>query len=81
MMKEESIQSRLEELMEFEENLFWALYHQEVENSWEKSWHDHHIIHKILKKVNLVLLYDNKYHKHLGKLRMHWLSPFMVAKI
>jgi hypothetical protein len=28
-----------------------------------------------------VLLYDNKYQKHPGKLQMHWLGPFIVAEI
>jgi hypothetical protein len=28
-----------------------------------------------------VLLYDNKYQKHLGKLQMHWLGPFIVVEI
>jgi hypothetical protein len=28
-----------------------------------------------------VLLYDSWYQKHPGKLRMHWLGPFMIAEI
>jgi len=27
------------------------------------------------------MLYDNKYKKHLGKLQMHRLGPFIVAEI
>jgi hypothetical protein len=28
-----------------------------------------------------VLLYDSKYQKVPGKLQMHWIGPFIVAKI
>jgi hypothetical protein len=28
-----------------------------------------------------MLLYDNKYQKHPGKLQMHWLGPFIVVEI
>jgi hypothetical protein len=28
-----------------------------------------------------VLLYDNKYEKHMCKLQMHWLGPFLIVEI
>ena len=30
---------------------------------------------------DLVLLYDNKFIKHLGKLQMHWLGPYLFQSI
>ena len=29
----------------------------------------------------LVLMYDDKFLKHLGKLKTHWLGPYVVAYI
>ena len=29
----------------------------------------------------MVLLYDSKFTKHLGKLQMHWLGPYLVHSI
>ena len=28
-----------------------------------------------------MLLYDNKFLKHLGKLKTHWLGPYVIAHI
>ena len=28
-----------------------------------------------------MLLYDNKFMKHIGKLQMHWLGPYLVHSI
>jgi len=35
----------------------------------------------MFKKNDLVLLYDNKFKKFLGKLRMHWLGPYVVKGV
>ena len=37
----------------------------------KKTWHDQHIKVKPSKEGGLVLLYDNKFFKHLGKPRTH----------
>ena len=29
----------------------------------------------------MVLLYDSKFTKHLGKLQMHWLGPYVILFI
>jgi predicted SnoaL-like aldol condensation-catalyzing enzyme len=34
-----------------------------------------------LSRGDLVLLYDNKYLKHPGRLQMHWVGPFKVVDI
>lgn len=81
MIEEESIKRRLEELMGLEHDRFLAQYHQSVEKSQQKAWHDLHVKRKEFDKGDLVLLYDSKYQKHPGKLQMHWLGPFTVADI
>lgn len=30
---------------------------------------------------NLVLLYDSKFEKIMGKFRMHWLGPYVVKEV
>jgi hypothetical protein len=81
MIDEESVVQRLAELQELEETRFLADFHQSVEKARQKSWHDHHIKTKVFIQGDKVLLYDNRYQKHPGKLRMHWLGPFIVAEI
>jgi hypothetical protein len=67
MTDDDSLVERVEELMELEEARFLAYFHQTVEKSSKKSWHDRHIKHKSFAQGDLVLLYDNKYQKHPGK--------------
>jgi hypothetical protein len=40
--------------------------------------HEKNIKKKNFKVGDMVLLYDNKYLQHPGKLRMHWLWPYEV---
>jgi len=44
-------------------------------------WHDRHIKLRTFKVNDLVLLYDNNFDKFLGKLRMHWLGPYVIKEI
>jgi hypothetical protein len=81
MKKEESVAQRLTELQELEETIFLVDFHQLVEKSRQKAWHDRHINTKVFMQGDKVLLYDSWYQKHLGKLRMHWLGPFMFMEI
>jgi hypothetical protein len=69
------------EVQELEETRFLADFHQLVEKARQKYWHDKHIKSKAFAEGDKVLLYDIRYQKHLGKLRMHWLGPFIVAEI
>ena len=66
---------------ELEEDIFIAGFHQQVQKEREKAYHDRHIKKKSFKQGDLVLLYDNKFMKHLGKFRTHWLGPFEVAYV
>jgi hypothetical protein len=67
--------------MELEEDRFIAGFHQQVQKEQEKSYHDRHIKKKAFKQGDLVLLYDNKFMKHLGKFKTHWLGPFEVVYV
>jgi hypothetical protein len=57
--------------MELEGDMILAGFHQEVQKVRNKVWHDRHIKKKIIKEGDLVLLYDNFFLQHPGKLRMH----------
>jgi hypothetical protein len=66
-------------LQELDETMFLENFHQSVEKSRKKAWHDRHIKTKIFVQRDKVLLYDNRYQKHPGKLHLHWLGPFMLV--
>jgi hypothetical protein len=70
------VQDRLTKLMELKEDRLVEGFHQQVQKEREKAYHDRHIKKKEFKQGYLVLLYDNKFMKHLGKFRTHWLGPF-----
>jgi hypothetical protein len=36
---------------------------------------------KAFKQGNLVLVYNNKFMKHPGKFRRHWLGPYEIAYV
>jgi hypothetical protein len=67
--------------MELEEDQMMVGFIQVVEKERQKAWHDHNIHQKILQPGSLVLLYDNKYLQHPGKLHMCWLGPFWLVYI
>jgi hypothetical protein len=81
MSEDESVSQRLMELQELEETRFLVDFHQLVEKSRQKDWHDRHINTKVFVQGDKFLLYDSQYQKHPGKLHMHWLGPFIVAEI
>jgi len=59
------------QLTELKEDRFLAGFHQQVQKELEKSLHDQHIKLHTFKINDLVLLYDNKFAKFLGKFQMH----------
>jgi hypothetical protein len=73
-----TVEKRLSELMELEEDHFFTGFHQQVQKAHEKYWHDRHIKQKKFQTGDLVLLYDNKFLQHPGKLQMHWLGPYVI---
>lgn len=75
-----SVAERVAELLELDETIFLADFHQMVEKARQKAWHDRHIKKKSFATGDRVLLYDSRYLQHPGKLQMHWLGPFIVAE-
>jgi hypothetical protein len=57
---EETVEESLLHLVELEEDIFIAGFHQQVQKNREKAWHDRHIKSKAIKEGDLVLMYDNK---------------------
>lgn len=46
-----------------------------------KVLHDKIILRKTFKPNDQVFLYDSRLHKHQGKLRSRWTSPFVVMNV
>jgi hypothetical protein len=68
-------------LVELEEDIFIAGFHQQVQKEREKAYHDRHIKKKTFKQGDLVLVYDSKFIKDLGKFKMHWLRPYDISYV
>ena len=81
MVDEEMMNERLLTLVELEEDRFVVGFHQQVQKDREKAWHDRHIKSKAIKTRDLVLMYDNKFARFLGKFCMHWLGPYQVRHV
>jgi hypothetical protein len=75
------VQESLAQLVELEEDKFVARFHQQVQKDKEKAYHDKHIKKKEFKQSDLVLVYDNKFIKHLGNFKMHWLRPYEITYV
>lgn len=65
------LKKRIEELLELEEDRFLAGSHQQVQKERQKAWHDKHIKKKEFQPGEMVLMYDNKFLQHPGKLHMY----------
>ena len=77
----DTMNERLAQLLALEEDRFIAGFHQKVQKAREKYWHDRHIKSKIFQIGYLVLLYDSKFVKFLGKFKMHSLGPYQVQQV
>ena len=64
------LNERLAKILELEEDRFIAGFQQQVQKAREKVWHDRHIKKKHFQNGDLVLLYDSKFMKFLGKFMM-----------
>jgi len=71
----------LEQLLALEENRFLAGFHQQVEKSREKAWHNQHIKQQNSKNGDFVLLYDSKFLQFPSKFKMHWLGLYVIKDI
>jgi hypothetical protein len=61
MTNDESVAQRTAYLQELEEAIFLADFHQTIEKSRQKYWHDRNIKSKIFVQGDKVLLYDILY--------------------
>ena len=75
------LNERLAKILELEEDRFIAGFQQQVQKAREKVWHDRHIKKKHFQKGDIVLLYDSKFIKFLGKFKTHWKGPYIVQKV
>jgi hypothetical protein len=78
MTERGAVQERLNQVMAMEEDNILVVFHQEVQKSRDKVWHDRDIKNNSFKEGDLVLLYDNFFFQHLGKFRMIWIRPYEV---
>jgi hypothetical protein len=76
-----TVQERLAQLVELEEDIFIGGFHQQVQKEREKAYHDRQIKKKAFKQGDLVLAYESKFTKHPVKFRMHWIGPYEVAYV
>ena len=77
----EALEELIAQLIHLEEAHFIASFHQCDAKDQRKAWHDRHIKNKQFVEGYLVMLYDNKFMKHPGKLQMHSLGPYLVHSI
>jgi hypothetical protein len=81
MIERGTVQERLSQLMEMEEDRILVGFHQEAQKARDKASHDKHIKKKSFKEGDLVLLYDRKFLQHPGKFRIHWLGSYEVMNV
>ena len=81
MDDEATLEEHLNQLVQLEEDPFVASFHQLIEKDRQIAWHDWHIKNKQFQQGDLVLRYDSTCAKHLAKLQMHWLGPYLINSI
>jgi hypothetical protein len=81
MTYDESIATKVTELMQLDEAIFLSYFHHIVEKDCLKVWYDQHIKIKLFAQGDKVLLYHSKYQKHHGKLQNHWLGSFIIVEV
>ena len=81
MDDEWALEECLDQLVQLEEDFFVTVFHQHIEKDRQKAWNDRHIKNKHFHQGHMVLLYDSKFTKHLSKLQMHWLGPYVIKFI
>ena len=83
MPVEQSLKERMMVLNEMDEIRLMAFQTREAIQKRRKEWYDRHLKDekKAFKQGDLVLLYDSRYRKHLGKLKMHRMGPYRVVQV
>ncbi|KAH9310224.1 hypothetical protein KI387_038135 [Taxus chinensis] len=78
---EQALEEWIEKMVQLDEFQAISRWSQKQEKAWQKAWHDRHIKDKKLEVGQMVLLYDSKFLHHLGKLKVHWLGPYVITHI
>ena len=81
MSLEESGLHRKLQLQELEEIRFEAYENAEIYKAKTKAWHDKMISRKTFEVGQKVLLFQSRLRLFPGKLRSHWIGPFIVVKV
>ena len=81
MIDDNVVKEILLQIVHLEEEIFVAGFHQNVEKQRKKVWHDRHIKNKQFWVGGLIIMYDIKFFKLLGKLKTHFLGQYIVKEI
>ena len=81
MIDVDVVEDILLQLVHLEEEHFVLRFHNNIKKQRKKVWHDRHIKSKHFEFRGLVLMYENNFFKHLGKMKTHWLGPYVVKEI
>lgn len=76
-----ALEERLMQLDGLEEEIFLVGFHKQAQKECEKAWHDQHVKLCTFKVNDLVMLYDSKFDKLVGKFKTHWLGPYVLKEI
>lgn len=76
MIDDKSLQNRMNELMELEENRLLTGFIQLIKKNMQKEFHDRNINTKLLERNTLLIIYDSKFFKNIWKLQMRCFGPF-----
>ncbi|XP_042410060.1 uncharacterized protein LOC121999439, partial [Zingiber officinale] len=81
MNLKEAGEKRKLQLNELDELRLDAYEHARSYKERIKKWHDQHILRKIFKEGDLVLLFNSRLKLFPGKLKSRWTGPFEVKKV
>ena len=74
-------EKRLLQLNELDKIKFQAYKNAKLFKEQTKKWHDIHILKKVFKVGNFVLLFNSRLWLFLGKLKSRWSSSFQVVRV
>lgn len=75
---EDSREHRIKELLELEEDMQHSILVAETIQKRRKAWVDWQSMKKVFKKGDKVLIFNSKLGKHLGKLKLRWVGPYII---
>ena len=77
---EESLKQCDDMLEKLEETTAQAYLNMVVAQNHQKTYYDSKLEPKVLKKNDLILLYDREFSKFPGKFKMRWFGPYYILK-